>query len=44
MEEENEIRIEYYILKAISFNGVISGTTNVIVDASALFDKRVFKD
>ena len=33
MEDDNYILIEDNILKAISFNGGISGTTTFIVDA-----------
>ena len=43
MEYDNYIRIEDDILKAVSFNGVISGTTAVIVDAASLFGKIVLK-
>ena len=34
---ENDILIEYDILKTISFNGGIYGTTYIIVDAENLF-------
>ena len=37
---ENDILIEDDIVKAISFNGGISGTTSVLVDAENLFGKR----
>ena len=40
MESDNDILIEYDIVKAISFNCGISGTTDVLVDAAALFGKR----
>ena len=40
MDDENDILIEDDILKAISFNGGISVTTAVLVDAAALFGKR----
>ena len=40
MEDDNYILIGGYIVKAISFNGGISGTTAVIVDEAALFSKR----
>ena len=43
VEYDNYIRIEDDILKAVSFNGVISGTTAVIVDAASLFGKIVLK-
>ena len=39
VEDENVKIIEDDILKAISFNGGISGTTAVLVDAEALFGK-----
>ena len=37
---DNKILIEDDIVKAISFHGVISGTTTVLVDAENLFGKR----
>ena len=40
MQYDNDILIEDDILKAISFNIGISGTTAVIVDLVALFGKR----
>ena len=40
MEDENYILIEDDIVKAISFKGVISGTTAVIVDVANHFGKR----
>ena len=40
MEDDNSILIGDDILKAISFNGGISGTTSVIVDAENIFDTR----
>ena len=43
MEDYNEILTEYDIVKAISFNGGIFGTTAVIADASNIFGKRAFK-
>ena len=43
MEDDNEIIIEDDIVKAISFNGGISGTTDVLVDAENLFGKRARK-
>ena len=39
MEDENKILIEYDIVKEISFNGGISGTTAVLVDADNIFGK-----
>ena len=43
VEDYNEILIEYDIVKAISSNGVIYGTTYVLVDAKNLFGKRALK-
>ena len=43
MEDNNEILIEDDIMKAISFNGDISGTTAVLVDAVNIFGKRASK-
>ena len=43
MEDDNDILIEDYILKAISFNGGISGTTAVLVDAGNLIGKIALK-
>ena len=43
MDDDNDILIGDDIVKAISFNGGISGTTNVIVDTAALFGKRYLK-
>ena len=43
MEDDNDIIIEYYIVKYIIFNGGISGTTAVLVDAKNLFGKRSLK-
>ena len=43
VEDYNEILIEYDIVKAISSNGVIYGTTYVLVDATNLFGKRALK-
>ena len=40
MEDENGILIENDIAKAVSFNGGISGTTDVLVDVENLFSKR----
>ena len=39
MEDDNNIIIEYDMVKGISFNGGISGTSNFIVNAAALFSK-----
>ena len=44
MEDDNDIIIEDYIVKAISFNGGISGTTAVLVDAENIFVKRSWKE
>ena len=41
MEDENNILIKDYIVKAISFIGAISGTTDILVDEAALFGKIV---
>ena len=43
MEDDNEIITKDDILKAISFNGGISGTTAAIVDAEDIFGKRALK-
>ena len=43
MEDDNDILIEDDIVKAISFNGGISGTTSVLVDYIDLFGKRSLK-
>ena len=43
MEDDNDILIENDIVKAISFNGSISGTTDFLVDAANLFEKRYLK-
>ena len=43
MEDDNDILIESYIVKAVSFNGCISVTTYVLLDAAALFGKRSLK-
>ena len=43
MDDYNDILIEDDIVKAISFNGGISGTTDVLVDAANLFGKRALK-
>ena len=43
MEDDNDIIIEDDILKTISFNGGISGTTDVLVGVENLFGKRVLK-
>ena len=40
MEDDNDILIKDDILKAISFNGGISGTKDVLVDESNFFGKR----
>ena len=43
MEDDNEILIEDDIANAIIFNGGISGTTAVLVDAENIFGKRALK-
>ena len=43
MEDDNEILTEDDIVKAISFNGCIYGTTDVLVDAVNIFVKRASK-
>ena len=43
MEDENYILIEDDIVKAISFKGVISGTTAVLVDVANHFGKISLK-
>ena len=40
MRDDNNILIEYDIVKDIGFNGGISGTTAVLVDAANIFGKR----
>ena len=40
MEDENNIFIEDDVVKAISFNEGISGTTAVLVDMLNIFGKR----
>ena len=41
VDDDNDIHIRYNIVIAISFNGSFSGTTDVIVDESNPFSKRV---
>ena len=43
MQDENDILIEDDILKTISFNGGIYGTTYVLVDTENIFGKRALK-
>ena len=43
VEDENDILIEDDIVKYISFNGCISGTTDVLVDTENLFGKISLK-
>ena len=43
MEGEEFILIEYNIVKAVSFNGGISGTTAILVDAKNNFVKRALE-
>ena len=40
VEDDNDILIEDDIMKALSFNGGIYGTADVIVDEAALFGKK----
>ena len=40
MEDDNDILIEDDIVKAISFNGGVSGITAVLFDEANLFGKR----
>ena len=44
VKDDNDIIIKYDIVKAISFNAVISGTTAVFVDVVNIFGKRSFKE
>ena len=43
MEGDNDILIGDDIVKAISFNGGISSTTDVLVDEDNIFGKRALK-
>ena len=43
MEDDNAILIGADIVKAISFNVGISGTTAVLVDAKNIFGRRALK-
>ena len=43
VEDDNDILIEDDIMKAINFNWVIYSTTDVLVDAADIFDKRALK-
>ena len=43
MEDDNGILIEGDIVNAVSFNGGISGTTDVLVDTVNLFRKIALK-
>ena len=43
MEDDNDILIEDDIMKAVSFNGGISGTTAVLVGVANIFGKRSIK-
>ena len=43
MEDDNDIFVGDYIVKAISFNGCISYTNDVLVDVANLFGKIAFK-
>ena len=42
-KDDNDILIEDDIVKAISFNGGISGNVDVLVDAANIFVKRDLK-
>ena len=44
MEGDNDILIEDFIVKAISVNKVIYGTTATIFDTANIFGKIVFKE
>ena len=44
VEDYNNILIEHDIVKAISTNGVISGTTSILVGAENLSDKDTLKE
>ena len=43
MEDGNDILVEDDIVKAVSFNWVIYGTTDVLVDKENLFFNRALK-
>ena len=43
MEDDNDILIEYDIVKATIFNGGISGTNAVFVDTENIFGNRYLK-
>ena len=43
MEYDNDVLIEYDIMKTVSFNGGISVTTSVLVDAVNIFRNRSSK-
>ena len=43
VEDDNDILIEDHIMRAISFNGGIFGTTAVPVNAANIFRKGAFK-
>ena len=44
VEDDNGILAEDDIMKAISFNGGISGTTDVLVDTANFFGKGILKE
>ena len=43
VKDYNDILIEYYIVRALIFNGGVSGTTAVLFDAGNLFSKSALK-
>ena len=43
MDDDNDIIIEDDIVKAISFNVGIYGTTSILVDVANIFGKRALK-
>ena len=43
VQDDNEILSEYDIMKTISFNGGISGSTAVLVDTANIFNKQSLK-
>ena len=44
VEDDNDILIEGDIVKAISFNEVVSGTTSMLIDAAIIFGNRDLKE
>ena len=43
MEDDKDILIEDDIVKSVSFNGGVSGTTDFLVDMENIFVKRALK-